>query len=93
MKNYAFILLFFLSSCDFIGKVADSAINKTKDDLSYKSVTGRIGTVSVTVAGQLKQFKNATIKYSETNSSTLLIHTEAGKDVYIQGPAIVEFND
>ena len=67
--------------------------NRAKDAMSYKSITGRHANVMVTLAKELKEYKNAQIIYSDTDASTILIKTEEGKDVYIQGPAILEFSD
>jgi len=84
MKIFATLACCVLFSCHYI--------ERTKDELSYKSVTGRTGTVKTQIAGQLLEYKNATVIYPETNSSIILITTDSGMDVYIQGPAVIEFN-
>lgn len=67
--------------------------NRAKDAVSYKSIKGRNANIMVNMGSNgIKEYKNATIIYSNTDASTVLIKTEEGKDVYIQGPAILEFN-
>lgn len=64
----------------------------TYDNLNYESITGEEGTILVKLGDSLLTYKNATIVYSEADATTMLIKTEQGKYIYIQGPAIVELN-
>ncbi len=78
------ILLICLTSCGLI--------ESKYDDLNYESITNEKGTVITKLGDSLFRYDNATIVYSEADVTTMLIKTKFGKYVYIQGPAIIEFD-
>ncbi|MCB0651510.1 MAG: hypothetical protein KDC85_09570 [Saprospiraceae bacterium] len=76
----------FFSGCGFIDKRKDEAFN-------YTSIVGKQGTVKTNLGGQLIEYVNYTVEYSDSDASTLLLKSPEGRFVYIQGFAVIEFDD
>jgi hypothetical protein len=85
MKATYFILVFTILITTGCG-----SCNKEWDKMNYTSITGRHGKVIAKIGETSFIYDNATIKYSNSDATTLHIITENGKEVYIQGPAIIE---
>lgn len=80
---------FVLQSCDHSIGVVEAA----HDNLNYESITGSRGTVYVTRGKMDWVYDSAKVIYSEADATTMLIKTKQGQYVYIQGPAVIEFDD
>ena len=83
-----FVITILLSSC----KGGFATLEATKDKFNYESIVNSTGTVTTKVGDSTKVFEHATIVYSLTDASTILLKTKEGKYVYIQGPAVVELD-
>ena len=84
MKNFYYLFLLSFSSCT----CGDA--NKFFDEANYRSITREKGTVMTKIGDSLLIYPGATILYSESNSSTLIILTKEKHKVYIQGPAVID---
>jgi|GEM_PF-6001458 len=80
------VLCSFIFSCGYYEKRKDEGIN-------YRSIIGKKGTVKVTLGGEEIEYKSYSVEYSDSDATTLLIKSPEGKYVYIQGFAIIEFDD
>lgn len=78
-----------LSSCNF----GFGPLEAEYDNLNYESITNAKGKVIVKFGDTPIIYEHATIVYSESDATTMLIKTNEGKYVYIQGQAIVELED
>ena len=91
------ILAFIFCSCNGNDQNQTSIGNrgifgKLKDEnIDYISIVGRSGNVYVNRGSEVVTYKNYRIKYSNSDAATLLIVGPKGQEVYIQGPAVIEF--
>lgn len=79
--------LIFLSCNQSVGP-----IEAMHDNWNYESITGSKGTVYTKKGDIHTVYDSVTIIYSEADATTMLIKTKLGKYVYIQGPAVIEFD-
>lgn len=83
------IFAFFLTSCD---DTRFSFLEAGHDKINYESITNSVGNVYTKIGDSTKVYLHAKIVYSETDQMSMLIQTRENKYVYIQGPAIIEFD-
>jgi hypothetical protein len=88
MKLFLFVFMCILSSCNTGFGPAEA----TYDNFNYESITNEKGTVMVKLGDTSLTYQHATVVYSEADASTMLIKTKENKYVYIQGPAVIEFD-
>ncbi|MEL7426358.1 MAG: hypothetical protein AAFN81_25410 [Bacteroidota bacterium] len=82
------LLLLCVFSCD------RGALSKMQDEhLHYRSIVNRKANIYVSRAGEGIVYENYWIKYSDSDATTLLIEDSSGKEVYIQGAAVIEFTE
>jgi hypothetical protein len=91
MKKIAILILFtfFLTSCD---DTRFAFLEAGHDNMNYESITNSIGNVYTKIGDSTLVYFHAKIVYSETDQMSMLIRTKENKYVYIQGPAVIEFD-
>lgn len=73
----------FFTSCGQFERLYDMS--------NYESLTNEKGNIAFYSGGKLiKSYNNATVIYSDADSSAMFIETSEGKEVFLQGDVIIE---
>ena len=70
---------------------ACGGMEKIYDKQNYESLSNEKGTVQFYSGGKLvKEYKNATIIYSSSDTQAMFIETNEGRKKYLQGDIIID---
>lgn len=78
----------------FMCFVGCGEVEKTYDSANYESISNEKVDIAVYSGGAVvRVFNNATVIYADSDSGTMLIRDENGKEVYIQGDLIADIKE
>jgi hypothetical protein len=79
--------------CLFLCIQACGLLEQKLDQALYKSIIHKRGTLYASIGKESVILPKVTVEYSNSDASTLLVIDSAGNYIYVQGPAIIFFDD